>query len=55
VCEALAVLQSDIGHIDLLICCAGTSVPGEAFLDNRVVRAVTNLLCPLCGRVDNQR
>ena len=48
VCEALAVLQSDNGRIDLLICCAGTSVPGEAFLDNRVVRAVTNLTCSLC-------
>lgn len=47
VCEALAVLQSDNGCIDLLICCAGTSVPGKAFLD--LVCAVT-LLCP-CGGV----
>ena len=30
VCKALAAAQHGAGPVDLLVCCAGTSVPGEA-------------------------
>ena len=30
VCKAVAAAQQSAGRVDLLVCCAGTSVPGEA-------------------------